>query len=148
MKIRILFAILCAAMLGCCAFGGTAYAEETKTLDLTQYQMGDINLDGEVDVEDAQIALIISAHNLAQRAPETYLDSLGITEEQMLLGDVIRDARESADRIDADDAQQILIYYCDKLSGKSTGETIGEYTQRKMDLGLTKVVYVINDWRS
>lgn len=36
MKTTKLLAILSAAMLGCCAMGGAAFAEEAEPLDLTQ----------------------------------------------------------------------------------------------------------------
>ena len=59
MKKTKLLAVLSAAMLGCCAMGGTAFAEVAEPVDDSQYQLGDINLDGEVDVEDAQNAVRI-----------------------------------------------------------------------------------------
>ncbi len=67
MKIRKLLAILCAAMLGCCAFGGAAFAEGTEPVDYSQYQLGDITMDGVVDVEDVQLALDCCTDSLALR---------------------------------------------------------------------------------
>ena len=53
MKLKKLFAFLSAGVLCCCALGGTAFAEETEPVDLSQYQMGDITMDGIVDLDDA-----------------------------------------------------------------------------------------------
>ncbi|MBR3269101.1 MAG: hypothetical protein IKI58_10335, partial [Oscillospiraceae bacterium] len=67
MKLRKLFAFLSAAVLGCCTLGGTAFAEETEPVDLSQYQMGDITMDGQVDLDDAQLALRTYVFMLAQK---------------------------------------------------------------------------------
>ncbi|MBQ8921509.1 MAG: hypothetical protein IJ060_05030 [Oscillospiraceae bacterium] len=67
MKTTKLFAVLSAAMLGCCALGGTAFAEEAEPVDYSQYQLGDVTMDGKVDIEDAQLALQCYTDALAYR---------------------------------------------------------------------------------
>ncbi len=127
MKIRKLLAILCAAMLGCCAFGGTAFAEGTEPVDYSQYQLGDITMDGVVDVEDAQLALQCFTEALAHQ-PFKYIPY----EQQLLVcarGFTIKthwvypQENSSFDItyiIDIEDVQSILNYYSDSLSNKTT----------------------------
>ena len=147
MKTKKLFAILSAAMLGCCALGGTAFAEETEPLDLTQYQMGDINIDGEVDVEDAQIALQLYSDYLAGYSADESYQRAGITAEQAKLGDIVSESAATDCLNDLSDAFYILSYYADSLSKKSEGETVTAYIQRLMDTGLCKAKLIVNDWR-
>ena len=132
MKLKKLFAFLSAGVLCCCALGGTAFAEETEPVDLSQYQMGDITMDGIVDLDDAQLALKCYVHSLAGK-------ELLIPYEQQLLGCIrgyVQTERvvDENDQvlfinqiiIDVTDAQEILDYYVATLA-KSTELTLEEY---------------------
>ena len=118
MKKTKLFAVLSAAMLGCCAMGGTAFAEETEPVDYSQYQLGDITMDGVVDVEDAQLALQCYTNALAHHPFEQ------IPYEQQLLGCVKKFVvsyhieyaqedctRDSIEVITVEEVQSITEYY-------------------------------------
>ncbi|MBR3269100.1 MAG: hypothetical protein IKI58_10330 [Oscillospiraceae bacterium] len=144
MKLRKLFAFLSAGVLGCCALGGTAFAEETEPVDLSQYQMGDINMDGQVDLDDAQLALRTYVFMLAQKDVK---ECLGVTEEQIKLADVISYSTEKNSYLDAADAQVILEYYTDQLSEKSTADTISEFIQACVANGIYGSIVIANDWR-
>ncbi|MBQ8921356.1 MAG: hypothetical protein IJ060_04245 [Oscillospiraceae bacterium] len=126
MKTKKTLAILGAAMCSCCAMGGGAFAEETKPVDYSQYQLGDITMDGIVDVDDAQLALQCYADTLA------VLPFKNIPYEQQLLG-CVRGFTTTATRvypeeertevvttvINVIDAQSILMYYVDDLAQKT-----------------------------
>ena len=144
MKLRKLFAFLSAAVLGCCTLGGTAFAEETEPVDLSQYQMGDITMDGQVDLDDAQLALRTYVFMLAQKDVK---ECLGVTEEQIKLADVIRYSTEKNSHLDAADAHVILEYYTDQLSGKYTVESITEYIQVRVANKTYTSKLIANDWR-
>ena len=133
MKIKKLFAVLSAAMLGCCALGGTAFAEEAEPVDYSQYQLGDITMDGVVDVDDAQLALQCCADSYAE---VTYRSA---TYEQQLLacakGFITVGYREYPDTgesentyhiVEVEDAQSILEYYVDAIA-KKTDQTFDEW---------------------
>ncbi len=127
MKKTKLLAVLSAAMLGCCAFGGTAFAEETEPVDYSQYQLGDITMDGVVDVEDAQVALQIYTDRLA------LIDVIAkghYTEEQIALGNVdgiTDDIFGILSPVSIDDAYFILLYYSERLSEKKPEMPLDEY---------------------
>ncbi len=144
MKLRKLFAFLSAGVLCCCALGGTAFAEETEPVDLSQYQMGDINMDGQVDLDDAQLALRTYVFMLAQKDVK---ECLGVTEEQIKLADVIRYSTEKNSYLDVADAKVILEYYTDQLSGKYTVESITEYIQVRVANKTYTSKLIANDWR-
>ena len=73
-----------------------------------EYLLGDINDDGEVSVEDAQLALLEYVNAM------TGLES-SLTDKQKLAGDVNGDKE-----ISVEDAQTILLYYVSNtLSGES-----------------------------
>ncbi len=133
MKIKKLLAILSAAMLGCCALGGTAFAEETEPVDYSQYQLGDITMDGEVDVDDAQYALTIYTQMLACH---DVIAKGWYTEEQIALGNVDGKYLDTGDDwllpVGVDDAQLILMYYTDKLAQKVGQQAADEYIIKKM----------------
>ncbi len=144
MKLRKLFAFLSAGVLCCCALGGTAFAEETEPVDLSQYQMGDITMDGIVDLDDAQLALKTYVFMLAQKDVK---ECLGVTEEQIKLADVIRYSTEKNSHLDVADAMVILEYYTDQLSGKYTVESITEYIQVRVANKTYTSKLIANDWR-
>ena len=133
MKKTKLFAVLSAAMLGCCAMGGTAFAEEAEPVDYSQYQLGDINLDGEVDVEDSQYALQIYVDMMIG---QDYMAMGWYTEEQIALGNVDGEFSEGCDGsllpVDCADAQWILRYYTDKIAQKIGQQAAEEYIIEKM----------------
>ena len=85
----------------------------TTTSDTTptepEYLTGDINDDGEISVEDAQLALLEYVNAM------TGLES-SLTEKQKLAGDVNGDKE-----ISVEDAQTILLYY---VSNTLSGETV------------------------
>jgi len=126
MKKTKLFAVLSAAMLGCCAMGGTAFAEEAAPVDYSKYQLGDITMDGEVDIEDAQLALQCYTLSLAELQQH-------IPYEQQLLGcvkgytvtKIIEDedgniVKQNPFVLDLIDSMIILVYYADSLAEKGT----------------------------
>ena len=127
MKKTKLLAVLSAAMLGCCAMGGTAFAEEAEPVDYSKYQLGDITMDGVVDVEDAQLVLDCYTRFLLR----CDMVSRGwITEGQLALGNV--DGREESasgiiSPVTVEDALIILQYYSHTMTGKYSGMTIEEY---------------------
>ena len=133
MKIKKLLAILSAAMLSCCALGGTAFAEETEPVDYSQYQLGDVTMDGVVDVEDAQYALQIYADMMVG---QDYIAKGWYTEEQIALGNV--DGKTYVTKegflvsVDVEDVQLILMYYADKLSQKIGEQAAEEYISEKI----------------
>ena len=133
MKKTKLLAALSAAMLGCCAMGGTAFAEETEPVDYSKYQLGDVTLDGVVDVDDAQYALQICTDMMACY---DVIAKGWYTEEQIALGNV--DGKYSDTGygpilpVDCDDVQLILMYYTDKLSQKIGEQAAEEYIVEKM----------------
>ena len=133
MKKTKLFAVLSAAMLGCCAMGGTAFAEVAEPVDYSQYQLGDINLDGEVDVDDAQYAQTIFTQMLACH---DVIAKGWYTEEQIALGNVDGKYSDTCDGwllpVDCDDVQLILRYYTDKLAQKIGQQAAEEYIVEKM----------------
>jgi len=133
MKKTKLLAVLSAAMLGCCAMGGTAFAEVAEPVDDSQYQLGDINLDGEVDVDDAQYAQTIFTQMLACH---DVIAKGWYTEEQIALGNVDGKYLDTGDGwllpVDVEDAQLILMYYTDKLAQKIGQQAADEYIIKKM----------------
>ena len=143
MKLKKLFAFLSAGVLCCCALGGTAFAEETEPVDLSQYQMGDITMDGIVDLDDAQLALRTYVFMLAQKDVK---ECLGMTEEQIKLADVIRYSTEKNSYLEVTDAYVIMEYYTYRLSGKSTSDTIIEFIQAGVANGWNPAI-IANDWR-
>ena len=133
MKKTKLFAVLSAAMLGCCAMGGTAFAEETEPVDYSQYQLGDVTLDGVVDVDDAQYALQIYVDMLACH---DVIAKGWYTEEQIALGNVDGEFSEGCDGsllpVDCVDCQLILMYYTDKIAQKIGQQAAEEYIIEKI----------------
>ena len=147
MKKTKLLAVLSAAMLGCCAMGGTAFAEEAEPVDYSKYQMGDINLDGVVDIEDAQLVQKYYTVTLAKWPLDTTLAFLNITEEQLVLGDIVREQYYVVDTVYVVVAQLILCYYTDKLCDKAKGKTLPEYVQNLIDTGWISDRIIVNNWR-
>ncbi|MBQ8921144.1 MAG: hypothetical protein IJ060_03160 [Oscillospiraceae bacterium] len=139
MKTKKILAIFSAAMLACCALGGTAFAEEAEPVDYSQYQLGDITMDGKVDAEDAQLALNCNVRALAE------LPQLIPYEQQLLAcfkGYVVIQHREymNTDKtvdmttvLGIEDAQPILQYYVQSLAEK-TDLTCAEWIQSNENL--------------
>jgi hypothetical protein len=111
----------------------TAVTGET-TEPKPEYLLGDLNDDGTVSVEDAQLALLAYVDTMAG------LDS-GLTEKQKLAGDINGDKD-----ISVEDAQTILLYYVrntlsgesvtwDELLGKKAAAPLPFRTKRKDLLG-------------
>ncbi|MBQ8921363.1 MAG: hypothetical protein IJ060_04280 [Oscillospiraceae bacterium] len=132
MKTTKLLAILGAAMLSCCALGGAAFAEETEPVDYSQYQLGDITMDGVVDVEDVHLMADAYTYCLAWKNPVEY----GIvTEQQIKLGNIDRQSFIETNKhgdtiefpIDLSEALCVLMYYTDSLAQKLNGKTLEEY---------------------
>ena len=118
MKKTKLLAVLSAAMLGCCAMGGTAFAEEAEPVDYSKYQLGDITMDGNIDIADAQLALQIYTDLLAQR---DIFASGYLTEERLALGNVdgVDDyVCGTVSPVSIEDAYLILYYYSERLCEK------------------------------
>ncbi len=127
MKLKRLFAFLSAAVLGCCALGGTAFAEETEPAATQEYQLGDITMDGEINIDDAQLALSVYTWMLSHVDP---VQKHFVTEEQLALGNVDGIERLVFGRtapVDLNDALFILYYYNDTLAYKTEGMDIEEY---------------------
>lgn len=109
MKKKLFAALSAALLLGSTAVSPVSAAET--------YKKGDVNMDGKVDVEDAQLVLIESVNHIcAGRDPE-------FTQEQEELAGVLEQTypfpfsfRESTPYSLAD-AQCILMYYSAKISG-------------------------------
>ena len=140
MKLNKIFAILSAARLGCCALGGTAFAEEAEPVDYSKYQLGDINLDGEVAIDDAQLALQCYADALANRP------FVNIPYDQQLLacakGFVVsthvvypQEDRtvETTRVITIEEAQDILNYYCECVLAKKSDLSYEEWIAAQED---------------
>ncbi len=72
-------------------------------LDVAVYMIGDSNLDGFVDVQDAQTTLIAYTEGIAGNDPK-------LTKAQIMASDVVKDGKVSVD-----DAQVILKYYTEKV---------------------------------
>lgn len=72
-------------------------------LDVAVYMIGDTNLDGTVDVQDAQTTLIAYTEGIAGNDPK-------LTKAQIMAADVVKDGKVSVD-----DAQVILKYYTEKV---------------------------------
>ena len=132
MKKTKLLAVLSAAMLGCCAMGGTAFAEETEPVDYSKYQLGDITMDGVVDVEDAQFMCQVYVQCLVAYDP---VEEGWVTEQQIALGNIDRQVKTATYNevtcvfpIDLEEAMCVLQYYTDSISGKLDGKTLEEYT--------------------
>ena len=113
MKKKIL-AILSAAVLGCCALTAPAFAEETAAPETEQtYQLGDVDMDGEITAKDALLVLRACVKKLALRP-------CGLTEQQVQLSHI--SGKERADYLYVQDAQGILEYAVHKLAGYSEQE--------------------------
>ncbi|MBR6106510.1 MAG: hypothetical protein IKQ39_00725 [Oscillospiraceae bacterium] len=112
-----IFAILSAAVLGCCALTAPAFAEETQAPETEQtYQLGDVDMDGEITAKDAQRTLLGYVRMLAGH-PDVFM-----TDEQIELSHVF--GLETPGQLYAVDALFILHYSVRKLAG---------WTQEQLD---------------
>ena len=115
MKKKIL-AILSAAVLGCCALTAPAFAEETAAPETEQtYQLGDVDMDGEITAKDAQRTLMAYARMIVGNPTL-------LTDEQIELSHVL--GLETPGKVYVVDAQLILQYSVRKLAG---------WTQEQLD---------------
>ena len=87
---------------------GTILVKRQFTLpeDKPDYLPGDVNENGEIGADDAQMTLKAYVNMLADKES-------GLTESQMLAADV-----DGSGTVDATDAQMILKYYVNTLAGK------------------------------
>ena len=108
----------------------TTSATSDPNASVGKVSRGDINADGAVSVEDAQLALIAYVNRMAG-------SDTGLTTEQTQAADVNEDKE-----ISVDDAQNILIYYVnntlsntpttwDELLGKKQPEKLPKSLKRK-----------------
>ena len=135
-----ILAMLSAAVLGCCMLTAPAFAADEAAQETEQtYQLGDVDMDGEVTAKDAQLALKLYVHSIALFNPFQF-----VTEEQYNLANIVHldDSLTVADfyidekgyrctipgtefvindGVDATDAWFILKYYVIKLAGHPYG---------------------------
>ena len=124
MKKKLLAAIAASALL-CGVLSAPASA--------AGYKKGDVNMDGEITVEDAQLALKDYTEYLVA-GNEHYL-----TDEQLELADINEKGEETTEKtgtryspVTAVDAQGILFYYTDGLADASVKERdIVDYLREK-----------------
>ena len=97
-----LFAVIAAAMTGLCCLAAPVSAEQTC-------KMGDVNMDGEIDLGDAQLALReFTYHTLGQKKDKW------LSDEQIQLAMIVESKYRNAnamDCVDLQDAWFILKYY-------------------------------------
>ena len=104
-----IFAMLSAAVLGCCMLTAPAFAADEAASETEQtYQLGDVDMDGEVTAKDAQLVLRAYVKLMAQR-------SCILTKQQVALSHV--SGKEGTDRVYIENAQAILMYSVKKLAG-------------------------------
>jgi hypothetical protein len=123
-------------VLCCCALGGTAFAEETEPAAPQEYQLGDITMDGQVDLDDAYMAQACFTEQLAGYGSSLYSDvkfnGEVVPYEQQLLGcvkgySVLYQEEDSEGNVifsqdcvvDLSDAFVLLYYYVDTLAEKT-----------------------------
>lgn len=104
------------------AYGGKNQLELDKDvklapLDVAVYLIGDSNLDGFVDVADAQKTLMAYTEGIAGNDPK-------LTKAQTLASDVVKDGKVSVD-----DAQVILKYYTEKVVAGKKDTTWEQFLQ-------------------
>ena len=107
-----IFAVLSAAVLGCTALAAPAFAAEEAAPAKT-YQQGDVDMDGEITVKDAQLVLQAYTDLLAGKPCE-------LTKQQVALSHI--SGLEQEDTVYMHDAMAILLYYVTKLDGHSDEE--------------------------
>ena len=107
-----LFAALAAGTMLCGMLTAPVSAAETK------YQTGDVNMNGAVDIEDAQLALQFWCTSIAYKQGD-------LTEEQQALGNVdgeVTTIKWEKGQIDTPismrDAQILLIYYTRRMTNQ------------------------------
>ncbi len=107
-----LFAALAAGAMLCGMLTAPVSAAETK------YQTGDVNMNGAVDIEDAQLALQFWCTSIAYKQGD-------LTEEQQALGNVdgeVTTIKWEKGQIDTPismrDAQILLIYYTRRMTNQ------------------------------
>lgn len=108
-----IFAALAASLMLCGVLTAPAAAETT-------YKKGDVNMDGEVSVEDVMMALIDYTDYLVARKVHT------LTEEQMALADVdglSSTYRSRTTSVTVEDAHIILVYYTECLADSQLKNT-------------------------
>jgi hypothetical protein len=118
-KRRVIFmkkmiAVLSAAVLCCGALTAPVFAEEEPA---KEYMLGDIDEDGEVTVDDAQLVLLSLVHSLVRNPIE-------LTDEQVERSHVL--GLEEEGYLYITDAQAILMYSVNKLAGY-TDEELKDY---------------------
>jgi len=109
-----MIAVLSAAVLCCGALTAPVFAEEEPA---KEYMLGDIDEDGEVTVDDAQLVLLSLVHSLVRNPIE-------LTDEQVERSHVL--GLEEEGYLYITDAQAILMYSVNKLAGY-TDEELKDY---------------------
>ena len=109
-----MIAVLSAAVLCCGALTAPVFAEEEPA---KEYMLGDIDEDGEVTVDDAQLVLLSLVHSLVRNPIE-------VTDEQVERSHVL--GLEEEGYLYITDAQAILMYSVNKLAGY-TDEELKDY---------------------
>ena len=129
-----ILAMLSAAVLGCCMLTAPAFAADEAAQETGQtYQLGDVDMDGEITARDALIVLRAYTMYLAYVPCE-------LTEQQVLLGDVTtcdsyEHGKDNAYVISAFDAQCILQYYVECMAGKCDGMSVKDYVHTRYTAG-------------
>ena len=127
-----ILAMLSAAVLGCCMHTAPAFAADEAAPETEQtYQLGDVDMDGEITTRDAQLTLIAYVKLMA-------LQPCKLTKQQAALSHV--GGIEEADRVYVEDAQAILMYSVKKLAGfddKYMESFFADYTKhwQNMEMG-------------
>jgi len=109
-----MIAVLSAAVLCCGALTAPVFAEEEPA---KEYMLGDVDGDGEVTVDDAQLVLLSLVHSLVRNPIE-------LTDEQVERSHVL--GLEKEGYLYITDAQAILMYSVNKLAGY-TDEELKDY---------------------
>jgi len=100
-----MIAVLSAAVLCCGALTAPVFAEEEPA---KEYMLGDVDEDGDVTVEDAQLVALSFCRALCMLPVE-------LTDEQIERSHVL--GREEEGRVYLTDAQAILMYSVNRLAG-------------------------------
>lgn len=111
-----IFAMLSAAAMLCGCLAAPASAAEAK-----DYQMGDVNMDGVVDITDAQLALEEYVTNFT-------LGTHCFNEVQLVLGNVDGKSKYEERPVDIADCLIILQYYTIHLTAENI--TLADITGR------------------
>ena len=109
-----ILAMLSAAVLGCCMLTAPAFAADEAAQETEQtYQLGDVDMDGEITAADAQLVLREYVKRLA-------LSGGSLNDEQIARSHVL--GLEAPGKVYSTDAMLILQYSVKKLAGYPESE--------------------------